>query len=101
MRHSTVLCKCPPDSLCDPCREQSFLQLKGTAARRGEAWAEGIEGYRDRAWPPFVGRVAELARAKVADLTRDERLRESLAMELWRWAAKRWASGASSASLTS
>jgi hypothetical protein len=90
--HSVVLCGCPSNAMCDRCREQSFMQLKGTAACRGEAWADrvALEVARDRAWPSFVGRVAELARGKVADLSRDPQLRESLAMELWQWAARRW-----------
>lgn len=45
---------------------------------------------RAKPWPPYEGRAAELARAKVADLTRDPKLREQLAVELAAWAARRW-----------
>lgn len=68
------------------------MQLKGTAACRGEAWADrvALEVPRSRAWPPHLGRPAELARGLVRDLTRDADLLELLAAELAKWAARRW-----------
>jgi len=87
-----MLCGCPANRLCDRCREQMFSQLKGTAACRGEAWADRVAGEvsRDRGWPPHAGRPAELARGLVRDLTRDDGLLELLAAELAKWAARRW-----------
>jgi len=90
--HSVVLCDCPRDALCDKCRESLFTQLRGTAARRGDEWADRVKRAepRRREWPPHEGADAELARGLVRDLTRDPQLLNLLAAELARWAAKRW-----------
>lgn len=90
--HSVVLCPCPRDALCGPCRASLFAQLKGTAACRGEAWAERVARQvpQSRVWPPHEGRAAELARGLVRDLTRDAKLLDMLAAELAWWAARRW-----------
>lgn len=87
-----MLCKCPRDELCEPCRTSLYANLRGVAARRGAAWADYVRRHvhGSRAWPPHEGRAAELARTKVADLARDPQLLELLAVELARWAAKRW-----------
>lgn len=84
---------CPRDRLCDTCYGGTWDNLRGVAATRGEAWADSVrQRVRDgRPWPPHAGRVAGLALAKVADLTRDPRLRAALAAELGAWAARRWA----------
>lgn len=65
--------------------------LRGTAACRGEAWAESVARRcrRDQPWPR-TPRAAAIARRKVEDLARDERLIELLAVELARWAERRW-----------
>ena len=80
--------------LCGLCREGLFAQLRGTAARRGELWADDVGRRRPmlraRPWPSHEGRAAELAIAKVADMTRDPELREQLAREVTAWAARRW-----------
>jgi len=88
-----VLCACARDLLCDRCVADTFAQLCGVAACRGEAWAGSV---RRRVpargpWPAHGGREAEIARRKVTDLTRDTRLGELLVAELSCWAAKRWA----------
>jgi hypothetical protein len=68
-----------------------FDNLRGTAACRGEAWAESVARRcrRDQPWPR-TERAAAIARMKVEDLARDERLLEMLADELARWAELRW-----------
>jgi len=80
--------------LCDRCVDDGLAHLRGVAACRGERWALTVAArcprLRGRPWPAYDGRAAELARRKVADLTRDDRLRELLAVELAAWAARRW-----------
>jgi len=78
--------------LCDRCRDALFSQLRGTAACRGEAWADRVAAYvaPARVWPPHEGRTADIARRLVRDLARDRRLLEMLAGELAAWAARRW-----------
>lgn len=68
--------------------------LRGVAACRGEAWASSVAARRPglrAAWPAYDGKAADLARRKVADLSRDERLRDVLARICHAWAARRWA----------
>lgn len=86
------MCSCPRDHLCPLCLAGAFDNLRGTAACRGTLWAESVaqKVSSGRPWPPYAGKVAELARAKVGDLTSDPRLLEMLAAECAGWAAKRW-----------
>jgi hypothetical protein len=85
---------CCPDrtKLCETCLAGSWDNLRGTAACRGELWADRVACSvpRSRAWPAHEGKAAAIARRKVEDLTRDDRLLEMLAAELARWAARRW-----------
>jgi hypothetical protein len=83
---------CPPDKLCDRCLEDAFGQFKGIAACRGEAWARDVarKVRREMPWPSFEGKAKAMAIGRVADMTRDARLREKLAAELAAWAAKAW-----------
>jgi hypothetical protein len=56
------------------CSEGQLAQLRGAAASRGERWASSVERkpmLRARPWPAHDGRAADIARSKVADLTRD------------------------------
>lgn len=50
---------------------------------RGQLWAEGVARRlptkRTTTWPSYGGRVRSIALGKVADLCRDERVREQLA----------------------
>jgi hypothetical protein len=87
-----VFCSCPRDALCELCCDGLFAQLRGTAACRGERWADrvALAVPRDRAWPDHQGRAAEIARKLIRDLARDPRMIEMLAAELARWAARRW-----------
>lgn len=90
-----MTCSCRGgDELCPLCRDGLFAQLRGAAACRGENWAASVGKRRPmlnaRPWPRYEGRAADLARSKVADLTRDPQLREQLAVELATWAARRW-----------
>ena len=71
----------------------TFAQLRGVAACRGEVWADAVAARlaelgakRPREWPNFGGRMRAIAMLKVEDLTRNDRLREKLAAEVARWA---------------
>jgi hypothetical protein len=88
-----MTCGCPWAARCDQCVADAYAQLRGVAACRGEYWATSV-ARRCRTlqpWPPYEGRAAALALTKVVDITPDPRLRELLAAEVARWAAKRWA----------
>ncbi len=67
--------------------------MRGTAAVRGELWSEKVARLvpSGKPWPAHEGRAADIARRKVADLASDPRLAELLAVELAKWAARRWA----------
>jgi hypothetical protein len=83
---------CTRDPLCDRCLADALAQLRGVAACRGEHWARGVArrvSHR-RPWPSYEGRCASIAREKVRDLGRDERLREELARVCATWAARWW-----------
>jgi hypothetical protein len=45
-----------------------------------------------RAWPAHEGREAAIARAKIADLSCDDRLANLLALEVSHYAARWWSS---------
>lgn len=87
------MCDCPRDRLCDLCFQGAWENLRGVAATRGEVWADDVARRvrTRRPWPAYGGRTAAIARRKVADMTRDPRLLEDLAIELASWAARRWA----------
>lgn len=89
-----IVCSCPRDNLCPSCVNQALMWFSGMACSRGITWAESV-ARRDRSllqrpWPAHEGRAAALARDKVADLSRDPKVIERLAMELSERAAKRW-----------
>jgi len=86
-----IACGCPRDRLCDRCVADSFAQLRGVAACRGEVWAMAVAERcgRHQPWPASV-RATAIAQRKVADLTSDSRLAEMLVRELTRWAARWW-----------
>jgi hypothetical protein len=71
-----------------------FEQLRGPLHTVASRWASTVGEckpmLRARPWPAHHGRAADIARIKVADLTRDPELREMLAAELATWAANRW-----------
>lgn len=90
-------CDCPRSRLCSSCVRDTFAQLRGVAACRGEVWADAVAARlaelgakRPREWPPFAGRVRAIAMLKIEDLAHDTQLREQLAAEVARWAARRW-----------
>lgn len=71
-----------------------FAQLRGTAACRGERWANTIwprvhRAARSSTWPA-TERARTMAIVRVADLSADQRIRQALADELEAWAARRW-----------
>ncbi len=82
---------CTLDRYCEPYRDDMFACLAGVAARRGEVWAESVARRcgRTRPWP-FTPTADAIARRKIADLTRDERLLGQLAREVQRYAARWW-----------
>lgn len=82
--HSTVLCPCARNDLCERCRASLYAQLKGTAACGGEAWADRVAATTStrQTWPPHEGRAADVARRLVSDLARDPKLLEMLAAEI-------------------
>ena len=85
------MCGCPRDQLCDLCRAGLFDNLRGTAATRGEVWADELaKHWGGTSWPGYTETVAEIAMRKVADLTVDRKLQALLAAELAAWAARRW-----------
>ena len=86
------MCGCREDALCEICLDARFMQLKGVAAVRGERWADETAQWmsRDREWPEYSPKMLVIARLKIAELGRDPKLLEKLAMECARWAAKRW-----------
>lgn len=70
------------------------MQLKGTAATRGELWAEQVALTVDRSRPwPQTERMQSIATRKVSDLASDPRLVAMLADECARWAARWWVRG--------
>lgn len=88
------ICGCPRDNLCDNCLARSIEWLGGVAASRGDGWAASIArrrpGLLARPWPALEGRAAELAAAKVIDLTDDRRLFARLLETLNAAATRRW-----------
>jgi hypothetical protein len=86
-----MLCSCARDQLCDRCVDDAFAQLRGVAACRGEVWAMDVAKTfaRTRPWP-CTERARQIAWRKVTDLSADQRLRDRLASELARWAARWW-----------
>lgn len=91
-QHPPMPCPCPRDLLCDRCRADSFAQLRGVAARRGEGWADDLVRtiYREQPWPTGSEKMLGIARRKVEDIATDLKLREELAAELARYAERRW-----------
>ena len=79
---------CSP--LCDICLAEQLAQLRGVAQCRGEAWARAIAEVIpiDRPWP-HTEKMRAIARRKVGDMTRDERLGDLLVDELV-FGAERW-----------
>jgi hypothetical protein len=88
------ICDCPRDRLCENCLARSMEWLGGVVASRGYGWASSVAqrrpGLLARPWPPLEGRAAELAAAKVIDLTDDRRLFARLLERLYAAARRRW-----------
>ena len=68
------------------------MQLRGVAASRGERWADHVALVvpRSQSWPDGSDKILTIARRKVEDLGRDEKLIDMLAAEVVRAAARRW-----------
>ncbi len=84
---------CAMDQLCDRCLGAMFAHIRGAAANRGERWATELATERQAPWMPWPidsPKVREHAVQRVADLSRDARLRELLATEAIAYAAKCW-----------
>ena len=77
--------------MCDRCVADSFAQLRGVAACRGEVWAMSVAARCGRRQPWLASeRATAIAQRKIADLTSDARLADLLGRELARWAARWW-----------
>jgi len=91
---STIVCDCPRDEKCKTCFAQAIMWFGGMARERGVRWAESVARRQPRhlaqPWPHNEGRPAELARAKVADLSEDPRIVERLAANVAEAAERRW-----------
>lgn len=72
--------------------------MHGCALARGVYWAHGVAArVATRApWPPYEGRVREIALSKVRDLAGNLWARELFARECHRRAAEEWAELSSS-----
>lgn len=82
-------------TLCDEHVNRDVETLRGVARSRGMAWAQDVAreiGRREApaVWPPFEGKCARLARLKVSNLSKDERVLEQLARECHGDAARFW-----------
>jgi DNA polymerase/3'-5' exonuclease PolX len=89
---SPYACSCrTTERLCDACVDETLAQLRGVAQCRGEGWARAIAKVIpiDKPWPD-TERMRAIARRKIDDLTRDERLSELLASEVVVGAARWW-----------
>ncbi len=66
--------------------------MHGCALSRGIYWAHSVAArVMTRApWPPFEGRVRDIALSKVRDLAGNAWARELFARECWRRAAEEW-----------
>lgn len=81
----------PP--LCDACVSATVAAMRGHARARGMSWAMAVAervSPSSRPWPAYEGRAAAIARAKVADLARDERVLEEMAVEAYEDARRFW-----------
>ena len=89
-----ITCNCPRAQLCADCLARELDWSTGVAASRGYAWAESVARRRPdllaKEWPAPEGRAAELAAAKVVNLTEDRRVFEQLLELLDREARRRW-----------
>ena len=73
----TYACGCDP--LCDACIEQHLSWYRGIAYNRGERWARAIAEVIpiEKTWPT-TEKMRAIARRRVDDLARDQRLLELL-----------------------
>jgi len=82
-------CGCSP--LCDRCIADKLGHLAGVAQCRGEVWSRAVADRIGITQPwPRTAKARSIALGKVADLARDERLRERLADQLELGAARWW-----------
>ena len=68
--------------LCDTCVDQRLAWHLGYARAAGQRWGAAVRETRPgQPWPTWEAspRLRQLARAKVADIADDERLRDALA----------------------
>jgi hypothetical protein len=90
----------PPDCTCaltvprcDACLRQALYYQSSTAWVRGENWAKSVAARvgTDRPWPPYEGKVVDIARSKIKDsASGDERITDALARECHRFAERTW-----------
>ena len=90
-----VSCTCAGRSpRCARCVAACLEHSGGIAFDRGVTWAKRTAAARPafprQPWPTFEGRVAELARAQVAQMDDDERRLDALALRCWEGARWWW-----------
>jgi hypothetical protein len=85
------MCCCSSDALCEICLSGRFAQLRGVAACRAHQWvldlSQRISGVQR---PTGSAKMLGIARLKIADLGRDERLLDMLARECAAAAEREW-----------
>lgn len=78
---------------CELCRDGLFAQLRGSAALRGERYADELAARRGTRGYMAPEQLLAVARERCADLSSDRKLLELLAAEFLVWAERRWAVG--------
>lgn len=82
----------PRNERCELCRDSLFAQLRGSAALRGERYADELAAKRRGpavAWPSSNDQLLAIARERCADLSSDRAPLELLAAEFLAWAERR------------
>jgi hypothetical protein len=84
---------CEPHHLCERCYRRELVAKRGQAGAVAQTWAERVcrgEYRRRDAWPQHEPRTIAIARRLVANLARDSRLLDDLAVECNAGAARWW-----------
>ena len=93
MLHIVALCDCDPTELCDRCFGRELRERAPQSRVLGAMWAEEVARrpeYRGREQWPMTGKVQDIARRKVRQLSPDTRLREELAQDCIAGAVAWW-----------
>lgn len=93
MLHHVSACTCPPEALCDGCYGRELTAKRPMARVIGECWGEHAARrpeHRGHATWPDDPKTLAIARRKVAQLARDRRLVDELAVACVAGAAAWW-----------